>query len=247
MDAVAGKNVGLTPEGNSADENLQKAETAKQLQCGELMKTKHLEARLEGIHTLLSHLHGEVTALEESYTQVLRVIRKLEGACETDDLTGLLRRRPFFQKWEVLLEECRRFNDDCGIILIDIDHFKRVNDTFGHPAGDEVIKRIASMLKQFQSPSCVVSRYGGEEFALAVQGSNEKMLVLAETIRQEAEGIRVPVISIKGKSEELSCTLSVGVASARSVGYDAPRLLQSADIALYDAKSKGRNRVKSAA
>ena len=209
-------------------------------------KAKRLEAGLGEIQTLLSHLHGEITALEASYSDVLQALRKLEGAAETDDLTGLYRRRPFFQKWQNLLDACQKLNEDCGVILIDIDHFKKVNDTYGHPTGDEVIKGIASLLQKYQNPHCVVSRYGGEEFAIAVQGSEREITRLAERIREDAEGTR---FLVKGSSSgvELCCTLSVGVASSSHQGYDAPRLLQSADDALYDAKHSGRNRVKIAA
>jgi diguanylate cyclase (GGDEF)-like protein len=207
------------------------------------MKTEKLKTRLEGIQSLLSHLHGEVTALEASYSEVLILLRRLQGACETDDLTGLLRRRPFFQQWQALLEECRKLNEDCGVIVIDIDHFKRINDTHGHPAGDEVLKRVASMLQQYQTPHCIVSRIGGEEFAIGIQGSEEDVKTVAERIRRDAEGLRIRSSS----GAPLQCTLSAGVASASHVGYDAPRLLQSADQALYQAKNTGRNRVKSAA
>lgn len=120
-----------------------------------------MEASLEEIRHLLSHLNGEVTALESSYTQVLSVLRKFEKFADTDDLTGLLRRRAFFQTWEALLQECQRLNQTCGVLMIDIDHFKNINDTHGHATGDEVIKRIASLLKQYESPVCLVSRLGG--------------------------------------------------------------------------------------
>src|SRR6185437_9722110 len=129
------------------------------------------EASLEEIRHLLSHLHGEVTALEESYSQLLQVLRRIEGAANIDDLTGLLRRRAFFDKWNALLDECQRLNAQNGVLMIDIDHFKRINDTHGHATGDEVIKGVASLLKQFESPNCIVSRMGGEEFAVAIKGS----------------------------------------------------------------------------
>src|SRR3954463_14083036 len=110
---------------------------------------ERLEASLEGIRHLLSHLHGEITTLEDSYSQVLLVLRKLEGVANVDDLSGLLRRKPFFQKWEALLNECKKVNENCGMLLIDIDHFKKINDTHGHPTGDEVIRKISSLLKQY--------------------------------------------------------------------------------------------------
>lgn len=208
-----------------------------------------LNTNLEEIRNLLSHLQGEVTSLEQSYSEVLGVLRQFEGACNVDDLSGLLRRRPFFRKWEALLEECQRLEQNCGVLLIDIDHFKLVNDTHGHPTGDEVIRRVSSMLKQYESPNCVASRYGGEEFAVAVRGTDPEMLGLAEFIRRGAERLHGPVIGPDGEPSrgvEWKCTLSVGMASARKVGFDATRLIKSADEALYEAKRRGRNQVRAA-
>ena len=162
------------------------------------MDPEHLEKNLEGIRHLLSHLHGEVTVLEESYSQVLRVLRRLEDACEIDDLSGLMRRGAFFRKWEALLEECRRLNENCGVLLIDIDHFKQVNDTHGHMTGDEVIKRVGSLLKQYESPNCISGRYGGEEFAMAVKGSDAEILGLAEFVRRGLERMHGPVLDANG-------------------------------------------------
>src|SRR3989338_4385039 len=99
---------------------------------GKIHNVDQLAASLEGIRHLLSHLHGEVTALETSYSQVVSVLRKFEGLCDIDELTGLRRRQAFFQKWETLLSECRKLNENCGVLLIDIDFFKQINDTHGH-------------------------------------------------------------------------------------------------------------------
>jgi diguanylate cyclase (GGDEF)-like protein len=213
-----------------------------------------MEARLEEIRHLLSHLHGEVTALESSYTQVLSVLRKFEKVADTDDLTGLLRRRSFFQTWETLLQQCQHLNQACGVLMIDIDHFKHVNDTHGHATGDEVIKRVASLLKQYESPTCIVSRLGGEEFAVALKGTEAEILGVAEFIRRGAEKLHGPVVGpSSGDGEPLlstvewKCTVSVGMASARNAGYDASRLLRCADEALYEAKQKGRNQVRASA
>jgi diguanylate cyclase (GGDEF)-like protein len=195
------------------------------------MNQEHLEARLEEIQHLLSHLHG-------AYSEVLLALRRIEGNADLDDLTGLLRRRSFAKKWEVLLGECQDSGEDCSVLMIDIDHFKRINDTQGHPAGDEVIKRIASLLKQYESPACIAGRFGGEEFVLAIRGTEKEALGVAELIRRRAERLH---------DGELKCTLSVGVASARQVGFDAPRLLKAADTAMYSAKNSGRNRVRRAA
>ncbi len=211
-----------------------------------MMDRERLETSLEGIRTLLSHLHGEVAVLEESYSQVLVVLRKLEQACDIDDLTRLLRRNSFFAKWEALLEECQKLNENCGVLLIDVDHFKKINDTYGHPTGDEVLKRIASMLKQYESPNCVVGRYGGEEFIVAAKGSDAELLGLAEFIRRGAERLHGPVLSPDGHAApgvEWKCTLSIGMASTQKGGFSGDRLVKTADEALYSAKHGGRNRV----
>ncbi len=208
-----------------------------------------LEVTLGEIRHLLSHLHGEVTALEANYSQMLSVLRKFEGAANLDDLTGLMRRRSFFEAWNSLLKECQKLNESCGVLMIDIDHFKLVNDTHGHATGDEVLKRVATLLKQYESPNCVVSRLGGEEFAVAIRGTDAQVLGVAEFIRRGAEKLHGPVIAPDGNPQanvEWKCTLSVGMASAHKVGFDASRMLKSADQALYTAKKKGRNQVSAA-
>jgi diguanylate cyclase (GGDEF)-like protein len=213
------------------------------------MNQEHLEESLREIRHLLSLLHGEVTVLEESYSRVLLVLERFEGAADLDDLTGLLRRRAFFRKWQALLDVCVRLQENCGVLVVDIDHFKKINDTHGHPTGDEVIKRVASLLKQYESPRCLVSRLGGEEFAVAIQGTDAEMLGIAELIRRGAERMHGATIGFDGKPSEKvewKCTLSVGMASAQKSSYDAARLLKAADEALYRAKQKGRNQVSAA-
>jgi len=213
------------------------------------MDQEKLEKSLDGIRQLLSHLHGEVTVLEGTYSQLLLVLNQVQGVADLDDLTGLLRRRSFFRKWQALLDECQKVNENCGVLIIDIDHFKKVNDTHGHPTGDEVIKKVAALLKQYESPGCFPCRLGGEEFAVAVRGTDAEILGLAEFIRRGAERMHGPVIGPDGKPSsqvEWKCTLSVGMASVRKASFDPSRLLKAADDALYQAKGKGRNQVAAA-
>ncbi|HTL13355.1 MAG TPA: GGDEF domain-containing protein [Bdellovibrionota bacterium] len=213
------------------------------------MDTKHLEEDLEGIRHLLSHLNGEVTALEATYSQVLRVLQRLETRADVDDLTGLMRRAAFFEKWDALIDACRKLGLNCGVLMIDIDHFKSINDNHGHPTGDEVLKKIAELLKQYESPQCFSGRYGGEEFAVAIQGTDAEILGRAEMIRRGAERLHGPVVGTDGTPSAKvmwKCTLSVGMASSFKEGLDAPRLLRAADSALYEAKRKGRNQVRAA-
>lgn len=210
------------------------------------MDQGQLDANLKGIRQLLSHLHGEVTALESSYTQVLQVLRKLEGDATHDDLSGLFRRKPFFEKWEELLSECGKLNQNAGMLLIDIDHFKAINDTHGHQTGDEVIQRVAALVKQYDSPRIFTGRYGGEEFAVAVKGTDAEILGLAEMLRRGVERLYGAVPGTDGKVQ-WKCTVSIGMSSTAKDGYDSERLVKSADDALYDAKRRGRNQVRSAA
>ena len=213
------------------------------------MSQERLEASLAGIRQLLSHLHGEITDLEKRYSQVLLALKEVSVRSDLDDLTGLQRRAAFFSKWRSLVEECEKTGEDCGILMIDIDHFKRVNDVHGHPTGDDVIRRVAAMLRKFEAPDVITGRYGGEEFVIAARGSESDMLCLAERIRCEAEVLHGPVIGPHGQADlnmEWSCTLSVGISSAGKDGYSLERQLSAADEALYRAKRKGRNRVSAA-
>jgi diguanylate cyclase (GGDEF)-like protein len=213
------------------------------------MGQEKLEASLKEIRYLLSHLHGEVTVLEDNYSRILLALKKFEGAADLDDLTGLMRRKAFFRRWEALLNECQSRGENSGVILVDIDHFKRINDTHGHPTGDEVLRRVSSLLKQYESPNCAVGRLGGEEFVVAIRGSDPEILGVAEMIRRNVERLHGPVLAPDGKTPthvEWKCTLSAGMASTRKLGSDASRLLKAADEALYKAKSKGRNQVAAA-
>jgi diguanylate cyclase (GGDEF)-like protein len=213
------------------------------------MNQEKLETSLSEIRKLLSHLGGEVATLEASYSKVLLVLERFEGAADFDDLTGLLRRRTFFRKWQALLDECERVGEATGVLMIDIDHFKKINDTHGHATGDEVISRISALLKQYESPTCFVSRLGGEEFAIATRATDVELLGMAELIRRGAERLHGPVMGADGKPSdkvEWKCTVSVGMASSKKTGLVATKLLKAADDALYCAKQKGRNQVNAA-
>lgn len=197
------------------------------------MDREQMESRLEGIRHLLSHLHGEVTALGTTYDQLLSVLRTVQDQSMRDDLTGLMRRNAFFATWNALIAECAQLQEQTGVILVDIDHFKKINDTQGHDVGDQVITRVAQILKRFETPQSAAGRLGGEEFALAVRvrDASTQVPALAEQIRVAVE-------------REAGCTISVGVAFA---GQDPHVLLKRADAALYSSKQTGRNRVSRAA
>jgi diguanylate cyclase (GGDEF)-like protein len=162
----------------------------------------------------------------------------LEYAAVTDPLTGLYNRRYFDDALNEYLSAFRRIEKPMGMILLDIDHFKLVNDTHGHDIGDEVLRQIATCLREFTRYHDVVARLGGEEFAvLSPNVSPSQLFGLAERIRTAISGLAVETGNVA-----LRVTVSAGVAlwDGKEKG-DA--LFKRADRQLYEAKKQGRNRV----
>ena len=125
-----------------------------------------------------------------------------------------------------------------AVLFLDIDHFKKINDSYGHPTGDEVLRRVAAILKASARKIDIVARYGGEEFALVLEGTDRAgARQLAERIRQEVEQQSFP--SAKGA---FGATLSIGVASYPDDAREKPEIIARADQSLYSAKHGGRNR-----
>jgi diguanylate cyclase (GGDEF)-like protein len=210
------------------------------------MKNTSFDKSLEGVRHLLSHLHTEIASLETQYQTMIQTLQALEVRTERDELTGLLRRQAFSDQWQSLMEQSSRNHLNHVVLMIDLDHFKNMNDTHGHLTGDEVLRKVAEVLRSFESPECLVGRFGGEEFVVAVQASDAEGKYLAEMIRQRVERLSGAVVGSDGKPSSATfwkCTLSIGMASSKNLGFDASRMLQSADQALYQAKAKGRNQV----
>lgn len=166
--------------------------------------------------------------------------QRLSIAAQTDSLTGLLNRRAFFASGEPLL--ARNLHDlrPCALLMIDVDHFKRINDAHGHAEGDQALQRVAVSIKNMLRPVDVLSRIGGEEFAILLTGTDlAGGRVTAERIRAAVENDQ-PLV---GGGVRL--TVSVGIAVSRGDGGDSlEQLLTRADRALYRAKNAGRNRVE---
>ncbi len=130
------------------------------------------------------------------------------------------------------------------MLIIEINHFKKVNDSYGHPAGDEVLIFLAQVLQQYKhKPVQSVSRIGGEEFCLLLKGRQHAQAYdLAEDIRKRVEGIDFKV----GADKTIQLTISIGLASINPTKFTAAKLYQLADTALYEAKHSGRNQVRNA-
>ena len=168
-----------------------------------------------------------------------QMYERLERMATTDGLTGLINHRHFQQVFDAVMLRSERYGRHVSLIMCDIDHFKAVNDTYGHPVGDKVLKRVAEILYSSARRTDVVARYGGEEFALLMEETGAKgALQIAERIRKtvEAEPFRC-------ENGTFNCTLSLGIATFPADGTQKAKLTENADQALYQAKRSGRNRV----
>jgi len=163
----------------------------------------------------------------------------------TDELTRLSNLRQMRAGLARELERGRRFNTSVGLVALDIDDFKRVNDTFGHPQGDEVLRQVAGVLHDLSREIDEPARSGGEEMAVVVsQTSLEGAAHLAERMREGIEGLQIPRLDGEG---EIRVTASFGVAAVPGSAHDEASLIAAADAALYRAKRAGKNRVELAA
>lgn len=174
----------------------------------------------------------DITDKREAGDSVLRA-----SAC--DHLTGIANRRSFFEAAELEMERWRRFPRPLSIIAIDADFFKNINDTWGHPAGDDVLRQLALTLSANVREIDVVARLGGEEFAALLPSTDlEGAIRLAERFRAAVEGQRV-----RSGNAEIGYTVSIGVVTMEAGVSGVDQLLKLADRALYAAKNAGRNRV----
>ena len=159
----------------------------------------------------------------------------------TDELTGLFNHRRFQEVITPEVERARRYGHEIGLIMLDIDNFKSVNDTYGHLAGDNVLRAVARVLRQSSREIDEPARYGGEEMAVALpQTDLEGAYQFAERVRGRIEALDLPLLDGDGT---LKVTASFGVASlATAGGANKGALVAAADAALYEAKRSGKNR-----
>jgi diguanylate cyclase (GGDEF)-like protein len=162
--------------------------------------------------------------------------RMLEMAA-TDGLTSLANRRSLDEALARDISRAERTEGRLSVVLLDLDHFKTLNDTHGHLVGDNVLRSVAATLREFGREYDTVARYGGEEFAVVLPGCS------AAVARHVAERLRAAVESAE---TEVPVTVSCGVATYPADGTDAKALIQAADVGLYASKRAGRNRVTAA-
>lgn len=180
-----------------------------------------------------AELRNMLDKLKRSRDEVRRQNRDLERMARVDPLTSCLNRRAFYSDFESFWLTARRYNKPLSCIILDVDHFKSVNDRFGHSTGDQVLQQVGKTLRETMRDSDLVCRYGGEEFcALLPETDMEAACRAAERSRKAIEGIRCG---------EVSVTVSLGVSALGSGAMDPRELLDQADKALYAAKGQGRN------
>lgn len=165
--------------------------------------------------------------------------QQLQEQANRDPLTGLFNRRYLDATMERELARCQRESQPLSLLVMDIDHFKRINDEHGHPAGDEVLRQVAQLLAGRARNSDVVCRYGGEEYLVLLPNMTaHTALVRAEEYRSQLQAMGIPF-----EDKTLRTTLSIGMASFPKHGRTVHELIRLADAALYQAKQAGRNRV----
>jgi two-component system, cell cycle response regulator len=171
----------------------------------------------------------------------------LEHLSRTDGLTGLVNRRHFEERLAAEWARSERYRAPLSCMLLDIDHFKKVNDTWGHPFGDVVLKEVAAVARRALRDVDVIARYGGEEIiALLPETSPDEAWRAAERVRMGVEAMRLTCRTVE-PPEQVRCTASIGVATAPSPAVEsAEQLVQLADECLYEAKQGGRNQVRQA-
>ncbi|MFO0644865.1 MAG: diguanylate cyclase [Polyangiales bacterium] len=187
---------------------------------------------------------AELRARVRAALRTKRFQDMLSACARVDGLTGLWNRGYFNQRLADEISGYRRHGRDLSLVLIDVDHFKRVNDDYGHPFGDLVLQRIGETLAANSRGSDAACRYGGEELALVLPDTTaDQAEIVAERIRRA-----ISTIELRPKGSPVSVTVSLGIASAAELvpgdeGVSAEALVARADRALYAAKHGGRNRV----
>jgi len=203
-----------------------------------LMRQKR---ELDRSNKLLAQMNRE---LSEKNRELTKMSEELYRLAHTDSLTSLYNRRTFIDEIEREFEKSIRYDRVVSCIIFDIDNFKRVNDTYGHLQGDEVLRQIGNIAKDVSRKCDMVARYGGEEFVVLMPETDVNGgLRLAERLRKAVEKHKFPCLD--KPNEYIPLTVSIGVSDSREKGINHhEKLLNSADTALYYAKNHGKNMTK---
>ncbi|MEX0693726.1 MAG: diguanylate cyclase [Rhodospirillales bacterium] len=215
----------------------------QQLDASRQGKPQFFERELDGGRILSVRANplpgGGVITLYTDITERKAFEKKLIELATRDELTGLVNRREFFTLAKHEEERAKREGHVVSVMMVDADYFKKINDTYGHLAGDDVLRHLADNCRRIFRKTDVVGRYGGEEFSVMLPGAQEDMArVIAERLRTS-----IAESTVKTDKGDVNYTISIGIASARGKDVKIDELLDRADRALYLAKAQGRNRI----
>ena len=190
------------------------------------------------LHDSDGHIIGILSSGTE-VTERRQLEAELKILATTDSLTGLNNRRHLLESGSRIMEAYRRYRRPLALLMLDIDHFKKINDTYGHAAGDLVLIQLADVLRSVLRAADLCGRFGGEEFVcLLPETSVAEALVLAERLRG-----KLAEQAVFSEAGEIFFTVSIGVSVAMPEDISIDRLIHRADMALYEAKRTGRNRI----
>jgi len=245
----------LLPDGNGIDllnvMNQEGVEVPAIFITGQGDELVASQAIREGAYDYLKKGKVTVESLQKSIVSTLEKFRlkkevqqtqeKLAEMSTRDGLTGLYNHRYFMEVLEREVARAKRYNNFLVLSMLDIDHFKPVNDTYGHPAGDRVLSELSTMLKEYTRKSDLACRYGGEEFAVILPNAHsEEARIVCERFRE-----RVAKHVVNYDNSQFNISVSIGLASFDHATPDTPfDLIARADQSLYQAKAEGRNRVR---
>lgn len=220
---------------NKPREITQEQMDALQVLSREVMGQFELRRGIANLERSVLKQEQYIDQLQDYQRELEKVRADFENQSLTDPLTGVHNRRSFDSRFEEEFLRAQRYKVACSLILVDIDHFKQYNDTFGHTAGDEALKAVAALLKADVRIHDLVARYGGEEFAIILPNTDIKgAMVMGERFRRSIQ---------RASWKHKQLTISVGVGSLREATQKPIDLLKESDMALYKAKHSGRNLV----
>ena len=248
LPGIGNMNIGAyLMDGNSIGKYLQPLLGQKAEQVEFSIKTKDTgkrwyQARAYQVRNHQNQIYG-MAILIQDVTEAARLLKKLSFQANVDGLTGILNRRELMQQCEKEIEVSYKSDVPLGVILIDLDHFKKINDTYGHVVGDEVLKSVVTCLRSGLRSIDILGRYGGEEFLILLPGVDvNNLFIVAERLRK---GIQDHDFLIDGIKVKLTASFGIHIYEPNMADTEKSieKMLVAADRALYKAKADGRNQI----